>query len=65
MNPKLLFLKRKGGLGEKENFFSQEKKLSLSPKNSRFLIKKKDTRMRVLWCDAGDYFVEVVESFWV
>ena len=39
MNPRLLFLKRKGGLGEKENFFSQEKKLSLSPEKHTLIFR--------------------------
>ena len=43
MNPKLLFLKRKGGLGEKENFFSQEKKLSFPPKKHHFTLYNEET----------------------
>ena len=33
-----LFLKEKGGAGERENFFSSEKKFSLSPAHSRFTL---------------------------
>ena len=33
-----LFLKEKGGAGERENFFSREKKFSLSPAHSFTLI---------------------------
>ena len=33
-----LFLKEKGGAGERENFFSREKKFSLSPAHSRFTL---------------------------
>ena len=33
-----LFLKEKGGAGERENFFSREKKFSLSPAHSHFTL---------------------------
>ena len=33
-----LFLKEKGGAGERENFFSREKKFSLSPAHSNFTL---------------------------
>ena len=33
-----LFLKEKGGAGERENFFSREKKFSLSPAHAHFTL---------------------------